>query len=82
LYSIFKQYVKTEPKIYNRKLNRLTKGLHKDIGFSTLKYNYTYFNWVNEEFYVKLNNKNIKNLPKKSYLSLRLTPVSLAYWIL
>jgi hypothetical protein len=26
----------------------LTKGLHKDIGFSTLKY--TYFNWVNEEF--------------------------------
>jgi len=32
LYSIFKQYVKTEPKIYNRKLNNLTKGLHKDIG--------------------------------------------------
>jgi len=40
-----------KPKIYNRKLNNLTKGLHKDIGFSTLKY--TYFNWVNEEFYVK-----------------------------
>jgi LAGLIDADG DNA endonuclease family len=78
LYSIFKQYVKTEPKIYNRKLNNLTKGLHKDIGFSTLKY--TYFNWVNEEFYVKLNNKNIKILPKNSYL--RLTPVSLAYWIM
>jgi hypothetical protein len=38
LYSIFKHYVKTEPKIYNRKLNNLTKSLHKDIGFSILKY--------------------------------------------
>lgn len=27
LYSIFKPYVKTEPKIYNRKLNKLTKDL-------------------------------------------------------
>lgn len=58
MYSIFKNYVKTEPKIYNRKLNNLTKGLHKDIGFSTLKN--TYFNWVNEEFYVKLIIKTFK----------------------
>ena len=32
------------------------------------------FNWVNEEFYVKLNNKNIKIVPKNS--SDRFTAVS------
>jgi LAGLIDADG DNA endonuclease family len=46
LYSIFKSYVKTDPKFYNRKLNKLTKDLHIDIGFSTL--NYPMFNWVND----------------------------------
>lgn len=33
LYEIFKSYVKTEPKVINRKLNKLTKGLHTDICF-------------------------------------------------
>lgn len=78
LYSIFQSYVKTEPKIYERGLNKLTKALHIDIGFSTLKY--LIFNWVYEEFYVKINNKNIKIVPKNSFD--RLTAVSLAFWIM
>jgi hypothetical protein len=60
-YSIFKPYVKTAPKIFNRKLNKLTKGLHQDIGFSTLKY--SMFNWIITDFYIKINNKNIKFIP-------------------
>lgn len=63
LYSIFKSYVKTEPKIITRKFNKLTKLQHEDIYFSTL--NYPIFNWVIEDFYVKQNNKNIKIVPKK-----------------
>jgi hypothetical protein len=38
LYSLFKPYVKTEPRIINRKLNRLTGNFNMDIAFSTLKY--------------------------------------------
>ena len=65
LYSIFKSYVKTEPKFINRKLNKLTNIEHTDIYFSTLKY--PMFNWVYEDFYVKNNeNKNIKIIPKDS----------------
>lgn len=78
LYSIFKSYVKTGPKVINRKFNKLTNTLRKDISFSTLKY--SNFNWVIEDFYVKINNKNIKIIPKNSYE--RLTAVSLAYWIM
>jgi len=78
LYSIFKSYVKTKPKVYHRGLNKLTKDLHSDIGFSTLKY--LIFNWVYEEFYVKFNNRNIKIVPKNSFD--RLTAVSLAFWIM
>lgn len=78
LYSIFKSYVKTGPKFINRKLNKLTNLQHTDIYFSTLKY--ALFNWVVEEFYVKDLNKNIKIVPKDSIN--RLTPVSLAYWIM
>ena len=51
LYSIFKSYVKTEPKFINRKLNKLTNTEHTDICFSTLKY--SMFNWVYDYFYVK-----------------------------
>ena len=43
LYSIFKDYVKTEPKLINRKINKRTGGLHTDIYFTTLKY--PLFNW-------------------------------------
>ena len=50
LYLIFKSYVKTAPKIINRKLNKLTNIKHTDIYFSTLKY--SIFNWVVEDFYV------------------------------
>lgn len=65
LYSIFKSYVKTEPKFIYRKLNNLTNTEHTDISFSTLKY--SMFNWVYEDFYVKNNeNKNIKIIPKDS----------------
>lgn len=78
LYSIFKSYVKTEPKIIIRKYNKLTKLQHQDIYFSTLKY--PIFNWVIEDFYVKQNNKNIKIIPKNSYE--KLTPISLAFWIM
>ena len=56
LYSIFKSYVKTEPKFINRKLNKLTNIEHTDIYFSTLKY--PLFNWVYDVFYVKNENKN------------------------
>ena len=77
-YSIFKSYVKTAPKVFNRKFNKLTKGLHQDIGFSTLKY--PMFNWVYTNFYIKIDNKNIKIIPKNSYDDL--TSVSLAYWII
>lgn len=78
LYSIFNSYVKTGPKIINRKLNKLTNLQHTDIYFSTLKY--ALFNWVDEDFYVKDGNKKIKIVPKDSLN--RLTPVSLAYWIM
>ena len=56
-YSIFKSYVKTEPKVINRKLNKLTNIEHSDIYFSTLKY--SMFNWVyiDIDFYVKIENK-------------------------
>jgi len=64
LYSIFKPYVKTKPKVYERGFNKLTKDLHSDIGFSTLKY--VIFNWVYEEFYHKINNRNIKFVPVPS----------------
>ena len=62
----------------NRKLNKLTKGLHTDICFSILKY--PMFNWVIEDFYIKVNNKNIKIEPKNSFD--KLTYVSLAFWIM
>lgn len=78
LYSIFKSYVKTEPKFINRKLNKLTNTEHTDICFSTLKY--SMFNWVSDDFYVKNENKNIKIIPKDSIN--RLTSISLAYWIM
>jgi hypothetical protein len=78
LYSIFKIYVKTAPKVINRNKNILTGGLHQDIYFSTLKY--SIFNWVMEDFYVKIQNKNIKIVPKDAYQ--KLTKVSLAYWIM
>ena len=78
LYSIFKSYVKTEPKFINRKLNKLTNIEHTDIYFSTLKY--PMFNWVYDDFYVKNENKNIKIIPKDSINSL--TSISLAYWIM
>lgn len=78
LYSIFNSYVKTVPKFINRKLNKLTNLEHIDICFSTLKY--ALFNWIVEDFYVKDGNKNIKIVPEDSII--RLTPVSLAYWIM
>ena len=78
LYSIFKSYVKTEPKFINRKLNKLTNIEHTDIYFSTL--NYSMFNWVYDDFYVKIQNKNIKIIPQDSIN--RLTSVSLAFWIM
>jgi hypothetical protein len=56
LYSIFKLYVKTAPKEIDRKINKLTGGLHKDIHFSTLKY--SFFNWVIEDFYTQNLNLN------------------------
>ena len=77
-YSIFKPYVKTGPKFIHRKLNKLTNLEHIDISFSTLKY--ALFNWVYEDFYVKDGHKNIKIVPKDS--TNRLTPVSLAFWIM
>nr|YP_010714090.1 hypothetical protein P2X57_mgp12 [Fuscoporia gilva]WDD39653.1 hypothetical protein [Fuscoporia gilva] len=78
LYDIFKSYVKTGPKVINRKLNILTKNIHADICFSTLKY--PTFNWIIEDFYIKVNNNNIKIVPKNSFD--KLTAVSLAFWIL
>ena len=77
-YSIFKPYVKTGPKFIHRKLNKLTNLEHIDISFSTLKY--ALFNWVYEDFYVKDGHKNIKIVPKD--IINKLTPVSLAYWIM
>ena len=64
--------------VINRKLNKLTNSEHIVICFSTLKY--ALFNWVVEDFYVKEGNKNIKIVPKDSIS--RLTPVSLAHWIM
>jgi hypothetical protein len=80
LHSIFKFYVKTGPKVINRKLNKLTNSLRIDINFSTLKY--PIFNWVFEDFYAKVGkkNKNIKIVPKDSFK--KVTAVSLAYWIM
>ena len=77
-YSIFKSYVKTEPKIINRKLNKLTNIEHSDIYFSTLKY--SIFNWAYDDFYEQIQNKNIKFIPKNSIN--RITSVSLAYRIM
>lgn len=65
LYSIFKVYVKTPSKELNRKLNKLTKGIHTDIHFSTLRY--SFFNWAVEDFYVNIENKNIKIVPVNAY---------------
>jgi hypothetical protein len=59
----------------NRKFNRLTGSVNTDISFSTLKY--PLFNWVQEIFYVKVNNNNIKIVPADSYN--RMSPVSLVY---
>nr|QNH92692.1 hypothetical protein [Wolfiporia cocos] len=78
LYSIFNSYVKTGPKFINRKLNKLTNSEHIVIYFSTLKY--ALFNWAVEDCYVKEGNKNIKIVPKDTIS--RLTPVSLAHWIM
>lgn len=64
-YYLFKPYVKTEPKIIIRSINKLTKISNIDINFSTLKY--SMFNWVYQDFYNKINNKNIKIVPKNSY---------------
>nr|YP_010691066.1 LAGLIDADG endonuclease [Phellinus igniarius]WBU93167.1 LAGLIDADG endonuclease [Phellinus igniarius] len=78
LYEIFKSYVKTGPKVINKKLNKLTKGLHTDFCFSTLKY--PVLDWFIEDYYIKVNNKNIKIVPKNSFD--KLTSVSLAFWIM
>ena len=85
LYSIFKSYVKTEPKVVNRNFDELTNSNRKDIRFSTLKY--SLFNWCAaatpmrvEDFYIKINGKNIKIVPKNSYD--KLTAVSLAFWVM
>jgi len=67
--------VKKEHKTYNRKLNQLTNKLHIDIGFSTLIY--PDFNWVFEDFYVKLDNKNIKFILRDSFN--KITAISLTF---
>lgn len=74
LYSIFKLFIKTEPKEIVRKKSKLTGSIHTDIIFSTLKY--SFFNWVREEFYVN----NVKIVPKN--MSNYLTEVGLAFWIM
>ena len=51
LYSIFKIYVKTEPKIIHRPFNNLIKKSHDAISFSTLKYHHFY--WVKDDFIKK-----------------------------
>jgi len=78
LYDLFKIYVKTGPRELERKHNKLMNKIHTVIYFSTLKF--AFFNWVFEDFYVKLNCKNVKIIPKNAYQ--RLTPVSLAFWIM
>ena len=79
LYSMFSEYVLTPPKeMVRKKINKLTGKLQTDIAFSTLKY--SIFNWTMEDFYVKVENKNIKFVPAKA--NENLTAVSLAYWIM
>ena len=79
MYSIFNSYVKWVLNLFNnKKLNKLTNLEHIAISFSTLKY--ALFNWVYEDFYVKDGHKNIKIVPKDGIN--RLTPVSLAFWIM
>jgi hypothetical protein len=78
LYSIFKNYVKTEPKIIHRPFNRLIQKSHDAISFSTLKYHL--FNWVRDDFYKKIDSKYIKIVPKNSYENL--TEIGLAFWIM
>ena len=78
LYSIFKIYVKTEPKLIHRPFNRLIQKSHDAISFSTLKYHL--FNWVRDDFYKKIDNKYIKIVPKNSYENL--TEIGLAFWIM
>lgn len=76
LYSMFSEYVLTPPKeMVRKKINKLTGKLQTDIAFSTLKY--SIFNWTMEDFYVKVENKNIKFVPAKA--NENLTAVSLAY---
>ena len=60
LYSIFKIYVKTEPKLIHRPFNRLIQKSHDAISFSTLKYHL---------FNVQSDSKNItkKCDPKLSF---------------
>lgn len=41
---------------------------------------YSIFNWVIKDFYVNVNDRNIKIVPKDAYQ--KLTKVSLAYWIM
>ena len=79
LYSMFSEYVLTPPKeMVRKKINKLTGKLQTDIAFSTLKY--SIFNWTMEDFYVKVENKNIKFVPANA--NENLTAVSLAYWIM
>lgn len=80
LFRIFKEYVKTPPKEYTRKLSKLTGKIHTNIAFSTLKY--SFFNWAMEDFYRKdpVLNRNIKFLPLNA--DEQFTAVSLAYLIM
>lgn len=59
-------------------MNKLTGKLQTNIALSTLKY--SIFNWTMEDFYVKVENKNIKFVPANA--NENLTAVSLAYWIM
>lgn len=79
LYNLFILYIKTPPKVVRRtKINKLTNLIQTDIRCSTLIY--SLFNWVITDFYINTLNKNIKIIPLNA--EHKLTPVSLAYWIM
>jgi hypothetical protein len=62
--------------LINRKKNKLSK--HTDVYFSTLRY--PQFNWVIEDFYIKVSKQKNKNCTTKYFTPL--TAVSLANWIM
>ena len=80
LYSIFSVYVKTPPKDVIVSIFKLKKGITKEIMFSTLKYEY--FNWIEETFYLYIEERDrkLKIVPENARD--KLTPVSLAYLIM